>query len=237
MRPAFQFKATSALRKFALGLVTAAFAHAAAWATSAQILVLDRDGKPVQDAVVVVVPSNTLANVPASRQLVKEQSIVNEGMAFVPNLSIVAVGSKLRIVNNDSFDHHTRGTAAGVTAFTPGATGGFELRLDGRVAGRPAASQEVVVSKAGASVLGCHMHSSMRGHVYVSESPWAGRSNAQGIVQFDDLPLGGALVKVWQADQFVDLPSQSLTLSPANTSAAPGRLEFKLQVVPRRRRG
>jgi hypothetical protein len=48
---------------------------------------------------------------------------------------------------------------------------------------------------------------------------------------FDDVPDGAAQVRVWQGDQIIDLPLQSITVG-----AAPARVTVQLQVVPRRRR-
>ncbi len=203
-------------------------------AASVQVTVVDREGRPVRDAVVVVAMPGRGAT--ATRSLPKDMVVQNEKMAFVPALSIVAVGAKLKFSNTDPYDHHIRGTAAGVASFSAGTAGGFELRMDAKVDGKPAKVYEVSVDKAGAILLGCHMHGSMRGHVFVSDSPWAAKTDAKGQVQFDDVPDGGAQVRVWQSDQFVDLPVQTTTFTAAHTAAQPSKIEFKLQVVPRRRR-
>ena len=88
------------------------------------------------------------------------------------------------------------------------------------------------MDKAGAVLLGCHIHGSMKGYVYVSDSPWAQRTTPQGQAVFDDLPDGAAQVKVWHGDQLLDLPVQTVQVN----SASPARLTVQLQVVPRRRR-
>jgi hypothetical protein len=71
----------------------------------------------------------------------------------------------------------------------------------------------------------------MRGHVYVSDSPWAQRTTPEGQAVFDDVPDGTAQVRVWQGDQIIDLPMQTVTVG-----ATPARAIVQLQVVPRRRR-
>jgi len=71
----------------------------------------------------------------------------------------------------------------------------------------------------------------MRGYVYVSNSPWAVKSGADGIATFDDLPDGAAQVKLWQADQLFDVPLQSATIDAAAVKST-----FRLTVVPRRMR-
>ena len=82
-----------------------------------------------------------------------------------------------------------------------------------------------------AALLGCFIHGSMRGYIFATELPWAVKILAKELAVFDDLPDGVAQVKVWQADQLVDLPAQSFSVS-----SAPGKISVQLSVTPRRRR-
>lgn len=221
IRPAT--RATARLAGLCAGLLLATAAQAA----TVSVIVTDKDGKPVPDAVVVVTPAATgQRKVP----LATSATVAQEKMQFVPALSLVPVGAKLTFTNNDPWEHHVRGSAAGIAQFSSTAAG-FELRLDGKPEGKPARSAEVTLDKAGAVLLGCHIHGSMRGHVYVSDSPWAMKTTAEGQAVFDDLPDGPAQVRVWHPEQLIDLPAQTATLG-----AAPARLNMQLQVVPRRRR-
>ena len=200
-------------------------------ASSLSVSVVDKEGKPVPDAVVVVLPANksVLPALPMSAQA----TIVQEKMQFVPNVTLVPIGAKLGFLNNDPWDHHVRSSPAGMGQFNA-TQAGFELRLEGKSATKPAKLVEVTLDKAGAqsaTLIGCFIHGSMRGYVYTSESPWAAKTNAEGLAIFDGLPAGAAQVKVWQADQLIDLPVQSLTLT-----ASPAKLGVQLNVVPRRRR-
>lgn len=190
---------------------------------------LDKEGKPAPDAVVVVVPS-AKTGAPQS-PLPAQVTIYQEKMRFVPAVSVVALGAKAQFVNNDPWEHHVRGSAAGAAQFnaTPGE--GFELRLDGKPESKPAKTADATFNKAGAVLLGCHIHGSMRGHVYVSESPWAVLTGADGVAQVEQLPEGAAQIKVWHADQLIDIAPQAYTVT-----ASPGKLTLQLSVVPRRRR-
>ena len=59
-----------------------------------------------------------------------------------------------------------------------------------------------------------------------------GRQNsAEGFATFEDLPDGAAQVKVWQADQLVDVPLQTATIGPVMAKNI-----IQLTVVPRKRR-
>jgi plastocyanin len=161
-----------------------------------QVSVLDKEGKPVADAV-----------------------------------AVVGVGAKGLFVNNDPWEHHVRASAAGVAQFNAAAGEGFELRLDGKAEGKAAKSAEATFDKAGAVLLGCHLHASMRGHVFVSDSPWAALTNVDGVAMFEAVPDGATRVRVWHADQLIDIPQQQVALT-----AAPAKTTMQLSVVPRRRR-
>lgn len=201
---------------------------AAAWAGNLQVSVLDKEGKPVIDAVVVLVP--TTAGAPKT-PLPMQATILQEKMRFVPAVSVVGAGARARFINNDPWEHHVRASAAGVMQFNAGADDGFVLRLDGKAEGKPAKYADASFDKAGAVLLGCHLHASMRGHVYVSDSPWATTTNADGMASFEAVPEGAVQVKVWHADQFIDIAPLRTTLT-----AAPGKATMQLSVVPRRRR-
>lgn len=207
-------------------------------AGTVQVSVVDRDGKPALDAVVVLIHSTAKT---ATTALPTTVTVVNEKMQFVPAVTVVAKGAKVRFVNNDPWDHHVRGAPTNsVFADTPEAyaagrnAGGFELRLEGKADGKPAKFQEVTMNQTGAQTavgLGCFLHGSMRGSVYVSDSPWVAKTNAEGIASFESVPDGAVQVRVWHADQLVDLPLQTVTVTPT-----PLQVKSQLQVTPRRRR-
>ena len=200
-----------------------------AGAANLVVQVLDREGRPAPDAVVVVLPAGKVS-APAN-PLPNQVTIYQEKMRFVPAVSLVALGARAQFVNNDPWEHHVRASAAGVAQFNAAAGEGFELRLDGKPEGKPAKTAQVSFNKAGAVLLGCHIHGSMRGHVYVSESPWAALTGADGLAQLEQLPAGPVQVRVWHADQLIELAPQ-----PYTVTAAPGQLTLQLGVVPRRRR-
>ena len=206
--------------------LTALSSYAAAG--NLQVLVLDKEGKPVADAVVVVVPVNKGTPMAA---LPMQVTISQEKMRFVPAVSVVGVGAKGSFVNNDPWEHHVRASAAGIAQFSTASSGGFELRIDGKPDGKPGKAVEAVFEKAGAVLLGCHIHGSMRGHVYVSASPWTLLTGADGIANLEQIPDGAAQITVWHADQLIDMAPQQTTVS-----AAPGKATLQLSVVPRRRR-
>jgi plastocyanin len=203
----------------------------AAQAGNLVVSVLDKDGKPVQDAVVVVTPANKGA---APKTPLPMQATINqEKMQFIPAVTVVPVGARVHFVNNDPWDHHVRSSPAGMGQFSA-TNAGFELRLEGKPDGKPGKSADVTLDKAGvvgATLLGCFIHGSMRGYIYASESPWAARTSSEGLAIFEDLPDGAAQVKVWQADQLIDIAPQQVTVG-----AVLAKNVMQLTVVPRRRR-
>ena len=195
------------------------------------VSVIDKEGKPVQDAVVVIIPTNKSVFPKAALPL--QATISQEKMQFIPAVTLVSVGAKVHFVNNDPWDHHVRSSPAGMGQFNA-TNAGFELRLEGKPEGKPGKSTDITLDKAGvvgATLLGCFIHGSMRGYLYASESPWASKTSVEGLAVFEDLPDGAAQVKVWQADQLADVAPQQTTIG-----AALAKNVVQLSVVPRRRR-
>ena len=228
--------------KTLLAAATLAATTLAATAGTLQISVTDRDGKPAADVVVLVGASAKLSSAPVTA------TITQDSLKFVPFLTVVPVGSTLRFVNRDQYDHHVRSTPSGPLGSMPPAQS-FELRLDAGTpapsaavddyAARPAArkppsgtsSIDVKIEQAGPIGLGCHIHASMRGQVYVSPTPWFGKTDANGSARIDNVPEGAMELTLWHPDQLQDQPLQRLQLG-----AAPLVVTSQLNFVPRRRR-
>ena len=219
------------IRSLAATLVTGLLAGLAQ-AGTLEVLVLDKDGKPLPDAVVVVLPS---APGTAKKALPLTATVNQEKMQFVPYVTVVGVGAKVRFTNNDAWDHHVRLTVPGaVTSASPN-NDGMSLRLEGKSDGKPANSTVLSLDKPGATgavLLGCFIHGSMSGHVYVAESPWTVKTEANGIALIEDVPDGTASLKVWHANQLLEKAQPALVVG-----AAPAKLTISLDVVARRRRG
>jgi plastocyanin len=214
-------------------LVLTALSTACALSSAGNLVVsvIDRDGKPVQDAVVVVIPANK--SVLPKTALRAETAITQEKMQFIPAVSLVAPGAKIKLSNNDPWNHHVRSSPAGAEQFNSSKVG-FDMMLEGKAEGKPAKSTDITLDKPGivtANLLGCYIHGSMRGYIYVSESPWAAKTSPEGFTTFENLPDGPAQVKVWQGEQLIDLAPQQTTIG-----ATLGKNVFQLTVVPRKRR-
>lgn len=202
----------------------------AAQASGLHVQVQDREGKPLAEAVVVLYPVGRAA--PASAPPPGAVLIEQERMRFVPALTVVVPGTQLRFANLDRWDHHVRGTqATGLAALDPNAPAGFEFRLAGRAAGQAPAATELVVDKPGVVLLGCHLHGSMRGHVFVTDSAWTLKTDERGQARFEGLPAGQVELRVWHPELLVEPPRQALQLGATTLQQT-----VQLGVVPRRRR-
>jgi plastocyanin len=187
-------------------------------ATTVSVQVIDKNGKPLPDAVIVLLPTNKAAK--PKIQLSDQAVVAQEKMQFIPTVSIVPLGAKVTFVNNDAWNHHVRAYAANLSKADAGKDNGFSMMLEGKTIGKKAISKEVLMDKPGvlgATLLGCLIHSSMVGHIYVTESPWAAKTNAEGWATFEDAPVGISHFRVWQMDQPVDLPLQQIDITAAGT--------------------
>ena len=208
-------------------LIAAILCPLAAQAATVQVTVLGRDGKPLADAVVIVEPASGAR--PASPAPVS--AVINQQkMQFMPGTSVLPVGSKVTFTNLDTWEHHVRGMPAGLASLNPGTQPGFELRMDGKTEGKDPASAEVTLSKAGAVQLGCHLHGSMRGFIFVADSPWTLLTDANGVATLQGVPEGAAKVRVVHADQLLEGAPVAVNITPVTALSLP------TQVQPRRRR-
>jgi len=179
-----------------------------ALAADLEVFVLDREGKPLKDAVVVLESSAPGAR-PAPRA---EITISQEKMKFVPVVSVAQVGTKVNFINLDRWDHHVRGGLAGPGGVYVDPAQGYAFRLAGQKTGQAPASQQRSYTQTGPQLLGCHLHGSMRGHLYITDSPWATVSDEAGKAQLSQLPVGAARLRVWHGDELVETPVQTITV-------------------------
>ncbi len=204
------------------GLAALLFTAAGAWAGTVQMTVLTAEGRFAPDTVVLVQPTATWAPQPLPPAAVIEQ----QDIRFAPYVTVVPIRSKVRFVNKDRFAHHIRSMPTGPLGSVPPVTD-FELRL-AAVSGSRETSAEVQLDNAGAIQLGCHLHGSMRGHVYVSATPWAVVTDEQGRATLD-VPDGPGELMLWHPDQVVDQAAKPLQ-AEGTVSSSPA-----LNFSPRKR--
>lgn len=177
-------------------------------AAELQVQIKTSAGEPLAD-VVVYVPSS--AAKPAG--LLTDIDQINK--EFVPYVSVVPVGSKIRFPNKDNIRHH-------VYSFSDPKK--FELKLYSGVPAEP-----VLFDKPGVVTLGCNIHDWMLAHILVVDTPWYGRSNAQGIAVLQ-LPPGPHTLEYWHPDLLDIAKPQAITVTDHTT---PLTLTLALRQRPR----
>lgn len=206
----------------------------AAHAATLELRVTDRDGQPAADVVVLVDSSAPPA---AALPPPEAATILQQGSRFEPALTVVRVGATVRFVNHDAYDHHVRSVPSGPLGAVPPATR-FELRQGPsghrRKADSPPAVNEERFGAPGPVGLGCHLHSTMRGHIYVADTPWFGKTDEHGVVRIGGLPEGRATLRLWHPSQLSEQPPQTVTVAQANTLAG-ASLNFTPPPARRRR--
>ncbi|MBV8468816.1 MAG: methylamine utilization protein [Pelomonas sp.] len=174
------------------------------------VQVHDAKGAPVEDAVVFAEP---LAGA-TSQKTAHTAEIAQLKRTFIPLVTVVRVGTEISFPNNDPFKHH-------VYSFSPAKT--FDLPL---YSGKSAPPQ--LFDKVGTVVLGCNIHDKMIAYVQVVDTPYFGKTDAQGTVRLEGLPNGKYELKTW----YYGLPSRKQTLSqPLVMQDAESTASFSLDVV------
>ncbi len=143
------------------------------------ISVLGSDGKGVPGIVIIAEAANPVPNRHPPRTTVMDQ--IN--MRFVPDILVIQTGTGVEFPNSDRIKHQ-------VYSFSPAKT--FQLSL---YAGRK--YPPVIFGRSGLVVLGCNIHDNMIGYVYVTDSPFIGRTDKSGHLRLSGLPAGSYTVRAW----------------------------------------
>lgn len=125
------------------------------------VIVTNSSGNPVADAVVAFYDGKTPASNPNAAG-----KIVQKNKMFNPKVTVVQTGTSINFPNEDSFRHH-------VYSFSPAKK--FELKLYSGVPTDP-----VLFNQAGLVTLGCNIHDSMVGYIYVVDTPFFAKTDDKG---------------------------------------------------------
>ena len=206
-----------------VALVALTALHAAtAPAAVLQLTVNGADGKPAADTVVLWRRAGGFQPFSRSDTVV----IAQRDIRYVPAVVVVPVQGTVRFVNKDRFDHHVKSMPSGPLGSVPPHTN-FEFRLP-KASGGQEPSADLKFETAGPLVVGCHLHGSMRAHIYVSPTPWAAVSDDKGRATLD-VPDGPGELLLWHPDQVLEQAPR--TLQAAGASDVSQALNF----TPRRR--
>jgi plastocyanin len=185
-----------------------------ALAATLSVEVKDAGGAAIADAAVYALPRS--AKAPARPQ--KNVEIGQADRQFSPLVTVVQRGTSITFPNRDGVRHH-------VYSFSPAKT--FEIKL---YVGTPA--EPVTFDKAGDVVIGCNIHDYMRAFVYVVDTPWFGKTDAQGKVRIEGLPAGDYELAVWHFSQTAAAAAQQLKLRTDENAAAKFSVAVRRTTTP-----
>jgi len=143
------------------------------------VRVVDASGRPVRDAVVTLYPAGAAHPAHAGGRYV----VAQQNLQFRPFLTVVPVGADVSFPNLDPTKHHVYSFSAAKK---------FELKLFAKDQ-----SRTVHFDKPGVVALGCNIHDQMSAFIFVTDTGWTARTNAQGIATFADAPNAPTRVAVW----------------------------------------
>jgi len=185
-------------RRWLLTTAVAALS-ASAGAASLQVQVQEPSGKPLAEAVVFLESREARAAV----KPLQNAEIAQASRQFIPQVSVVTVGTSVVFPNRDTVRHH-------VYSFSPSKT--FELKLYTGTLADP-----VVFDKPGIAVLGCNIHDNMTAWVVIVETPYYGRSDTDGKLTLDNLPPGNYRLRTWHTRLPVGAPAFDQAISVATS--------------------
>ena len=185
---------------------------ALASASTLRVQVSDRNGDPVQDAVIYASPAETTSAASSGTTAVMNQ-IHQE---FQPHILVVQRGTLISFPNNDTVRHH-------VYSFSNPKP--FELSLYAGMEHPP-----LEFDKPGVVVLGCNIHDNMLAYILVVDTPYYAKSDARGVASITEIPRGDYTLSVWtprlRADDLP--PPQTLAVGEGDDANAAVRLEHRL---------
>jgi plastocyanin len=152
---------------------------ATAPAAELTLTVQDANNQAVEGVVLVADPDTIAEKKRTARLAVMDQ--IN--MQFVPDVLVIQSGSSVDFPNSDQIQHQ-------VYSFS--APKNFQLSL---YAGHK--YPPVEFDHPGLVTVGCNIHDGMLAHIYVTDSPYFGKSDAQGVLVLHDLPAGNYTLTAW----------------------------------------
>lgn len=173
-------------------------------AADVDVVVTGPDGHGVR-GIVIVAESAIAVGQRESRTAVMDQ----RNLQFVPDILVVQTGTAVDFPNSDQVKHQVY-SFSGAKSFKLSLYAGHEY-------------PPIVFDRAGLVTLGCNIHDNMIGYIYVTDSPYFGRTDASGHLLLHDLPRGSYTLVAWHS-QIHDAPGgkleQPLAVADATVAAA-----------------
>ncbi|MBS0373418.1 MAG: methylamine utilization protein [Proteobacteria bacterium] len=163
------------------------------------------DGAPYADVVAILDPAEGPAPTPAE----PGSAVIDQvHKAFVPRVSVIRTGTAVYFPNSDRIRHQV---------YSLSAARSFNLKLYAGTAAPP-----VVFGQSGLVVLGCNIHDSMVGFVAVVDTPYFGRTGADGRARIE-APAGRYRLRLWHPELAATVAPRAVVLG-----AEPQTLELRV---------
>lgn len=149
---------------------------------SFKIKVVNQEGEPLANTVIAIANSqSSLSQTPSDNSNYAIMDQVNK--QFLPTVLVINKGEKVLFPNSDNIRHH-------VYSFSKPKP--FEIKLY-----KGHSTQPILFERSGIVVLGCNIHDSMVGYIYVNDGKEIFLTNELGEVLLADKPTN---IDVWHAN-------------------------------------
>lgn len=163
--------------------------------------VQDHHGKPLPNTVIEVLSEQSSQKTGAYSLAVMDQV----DKQFKPTVLVVQQGQQVNFPNSDNIRHH-------VYSFSKAKP--FQLKL---YSGEP--KEPLTFEQQGVVVLGCNIHDSMVGYIYVTDNQHVLKSDQHGKVTLSNLTLP-AKISLWHPLQVAALEQKQQLVLPDNSSSS-----------------
>ena len=184
--------------KYSIAVMFTIFAQHFAQAASLSIEFSDESGKPVANVVAALISVNKISYAEKAKGVMDQRN-----NAFVPGVLAVRVNTLVYFPNGDDIRHQ-------VYSFSPAKR--FELRLYHGLTAEP-----VLFDKPGQVILGCNIHDSMLGYIYVVDSEHFAVSDVKGVLTIKDIPAGNYTLELQHPKLETPQPETKLTFTADQT--------------------
>ena len=144
------------------------------------VQVVDQAGMPLRDAVIETMPP---AGDTRTAVFQWRNAMAQKNLSFLPGTLIVPRGAVVAFPNLDNVRH---------SIYSFSKPGPFKIDLYGKDQTR---TQQFKIP--GTIALGCNIHDQMRGYIRVTDTPYAARSDLNGLASIEGLGRGTYDVVVW----------------------------------------
>jgi len=180
-------------------------------AGSLTVQIVDDQHEPLADAVVYLTSGQPHA--PATN---KSFEIEQKNKIFHPFVTIMPTGATASFPNHDGIGHH-------VYSFSPAKN--FQLPLS-----EHESTEKITFDKPGVVTVGCNIHDWMVAYIYVVDTDYYAKTEADGHAIIDNLPAGEYTIHIVHPGMKSAQPlTQSINLAVDRDN----RLEFSLEIKPR----